>query len=162
MTLPTEESLEERGIVGAIDLAEQLGERWRRLQEVSVEQPREPPPHLLKGRKLLRVVRAQSRERLHRRRVGIPDDGGLAVGERTEQVRVLGVDVQTVAAELEIVDDGALEHVADVGARRRADAGPQLLGDAGAADELAPLEHQHVQAGPRDNRRRRGRCGRRR
>ena len=50
-----------------------------------------------------------------------------------------------------------------VGARRRADAGPQLLGHAGAADEVAALEapRRRARRAP-GRRRRRGRCGPRR
>jgi hypothetical protein len=43
-----------------------------------------------------------------------------------------------------------LEHRDDVGRARDAVAGPQLLGDAGAAEDVAALEDAHAHAGARE------------
>ena len=50
------------------------------------------------------------------------------------------------AAEVEVADHLGPEHARDVGGRRGAAAGGDLLGDAAAADDLAPLEHEGAEA----------------
>jgi hypothetical protein len=54
-----------------------------------------------------------------------------------------------VGREVEVVDDPPAQQRQRVRARRRAHAGPQLLGHARAADDLAPLEHEDVEPGAR-------------
>src|SRR5207253_3253354 len=109
-----EQSLEQQRLVGAIHLTEHGLQRGWRLQEVPVQQPREPPPQLLEAGKAPRVVRAQAGDRIDGRFVGIPDKGGPTIRKWAEQVWVLGINVQPVATKLEVVDDRPLEHVADV------------------------------------------------
>ena len=49
--------------------------------------------------------------------------------------------------ESQVGDDLRLQHRDHVGAARDAGAGPELLGDAGAAEDVAPLEAHHLQPG---------------
>ena len=57
------------------------------------------------------------------------------------------------AVQVEVADDLRPQQRERVGARRGADAGPQLLGHACAADDVAPLEDLDVEAGPGEVRR---------
>ncbi len=98
-----------------------------------------------------------------RQRFGVlaRDAGDLLVGDllvvgqqdRTAvggEGRELGVERNRVVAEpgqLEVGDDLRLEHRDDVRGARDALPGPQLLGHAGAAEDLARLEHAGAQAG---------------
>jgi DHA2 family methylenomycin A resistance protein-like MFS transporter len=52
-----------------------------------------------------------------------------------------------VLAQAQVGDDARLEHRHDVRGARHAVAGPDLLGDARAAEDLAALEHADVEAG---------------
>ena len=69
----------------------------------------------------------------------------LAVGKAVER-RAGGVDLDPALGQLHVPPDGLAQHADHVGAGRRAEAGSELLGHAGAADELAPLEDQRLQA----------------
>ena len=53
-----------------------------------------------------------------------------------------------VALQVEVRDDLGLQHRDHVGGARDAGAGPDLLGHAGAAEDLAALEVDHPQPGP--------------
>jgi hypothetical protein len=79
-------------------------------------------------------------------RVGPPGEVGV-VGERHVQGGIAGHHAQPVGGERQLVDHLGSQHARDVGRRGGAAAGVDLLGDAAAAHDLAPLEHQRAQAG---------------
>src|SRR5205823_1921865 len=58
--------------------------------------------------------------------------------------RLVGVTVQ-----LQVADDLGSEQAVHVSGGRDLEPGPELLGDAGAADDVPPLEHQYRHPGPR-------------
>jgi hypothetical protein len=74
-----------------------------------------------------------------------PAVGGERGERRVERDRVIAE-----ATQLEVGDDLRLQHRDDVGRARDAMARPQLLGDAGAADHVAALEHADAHAGARE------------
>ena len=93
-----------------------------------------------------------------------PGDDLAPVGERREQVGLVDLDLSPWrgAGRARSMISRAQQRQR-VGAGRGAHARPQLLGHAGAADDVAPLEHLDVEARRGPGRRRRpGRCGRRR
>src|SRR5712671_4122677 len=55
-----------------------------------------------------------------------------------------------MAREIEIADDLRAQQAVQIRGGRNAEPGPQLLSDARAAYQLAPLEHQHPQSGARE------------
>ena len=71
-----------------------------------------------------------------------------AVGERGERRRIPRQHLEPVPLELEVADDLGPQQAVDVGGGGDLVAGPDLLGDAGAAEDFAPLEHEHLHAGP--------------
>ena len=74
----------------------------------------------------------------------VPAEHVVAARERLEAVRVHRMDAESVLSEFQVVYHLALEHVADVGAGGDAKVREQLLGDTGAADEVAPLQHENA------------------
>ena len=71
-----------------------------------------------------------------------------AVGEQVE-AGAGGGDGQAALREPHVLPDALAQHAQHVGAGRCAEAGRELLGDAGAADDRPPLEHEraHPRAG---------------
>ncbi len=67
-----------------------------------------------------------------------------AVREGDEVLRIEGAHLVAVALQLEVRDDLRQQQIADVGAGREAVAREPLLGDRGAADDRAPLQHEHL------------------
>ena len=67
-----------------------------------------------------------------------------AVGEGDEVLRIEGADVVAVSLQLQVRDHLWQQQIADVGAGREAVAREPLLGDGGAADDRAPLQHEHL------------------
>jgi hypothetical protein len=67
----------------------------------------------------------------------------LAVVEEV-QGRARRVDRQAALVEAHVAPDRAAQHAQHVGAAGAVEAGGELLGDAGAADDVAPLEHQRA------------------
>ena len=72
------------------------------------------------------------------------------VGERCERGGVSGENLVAVGGQLQIADDRRVEEAVDVGGGGDLEAGERLLGDAGAADDVAPLEDEHAQPGARE------------
>ena len=58
-------------------------------------------------------------------------------------------DAQAVVGELQIGDDLRVQQRDRVGGDRVAEARMKFLGDGRAADDAAPLQHRHLQAGHR-------------
>ena len=78
-----------------------------------------------------------------------PGDDLPSVGKRGEQVGLVDIDMQPVRGEVEVADDLRPQQGERVCARRSAHAGPQLLGHARAADDVAALEDLDVEPRPR-------------
>jgi len=72
------------------------------------------------------------------------------VGERRERRGVSGEDLVAVGGQLQVADDRRVEEAVDVGGGGDLEAGERLLGDAGAADDVAPLKDKHAQPGARE------------
>ena len=101
-----------------------------------------------------RVTRRPVRGELARRALARGPRHDLAtVRLRREQVRLVRHHLEPVRAQAELVDDPRPQQRQRVRAGRRADAGPQLLGHAAAADDVAPFEDLHVEPGAREVRR---------
>ena len=114
---------------------------------------RRKPGHAREQRLELRVG-AASRLRVRRDRLARP----LGVVEEEDRPAVRrdrgegGVERDRLVAEVaqpQVLDDLRLQHRDDVGGARDALARPHLLGHAGAAEDVAALEHAHAQAGAR-------------
>ena len=73
----------------------------------------------------------------------------VAVARRDELQRVARRHLEAVAGQPEIVDHLRAHHAGDVGGGRGAETRGDLLGDAGAADHVAPFEDAGAQAGAR-------------
>ena len=76
------------------------------------------------------------------------------VGIRLEVRRILGIDDEPVALQLELARDLGAQQADDVGCGRDLVSGPRLLGDRGPADVRPALDDQHRKAAPRQVRRR--------
>ena len=124
-------------------------ERRRRLHEERLEVRRQP---LDLGVELQEGAGVLGRDRLDPgggpSRVLVQEQGPAAAA-RDEQERVARGHPEAVLREPQVADDLGAHHAGDVGGGRGAEAGGDLLGDAGAADEVAPLEHAHFQPGAR-------------
>ena len=81
-------------------------------------------------------------------RVVVPEPDDVAVGKGVDARGVHGVDVEPVSAQLQVVDDLLLKDVTDIGAGRDAVAGEPLLRHRGAAHDVPPLQHLHLQPCP--------------
>src|SRR6185295_7298212 len=68
---------------------------------------------------------------------------------RDEQDRIARGHPQAVLREPQVADDLGAHHAGDVGGGRGAEAGGDLFGDAGAADQAAPLEDDDPEPGAR-------------
>ena len=66
---------------------------------------------------------------------------GAAVGKGREGRRAARQQLEAVAVQLELANDLRTQQAVDVRGGRDLVARPDLFGDAGAADQLAPLEH---------------------
>ena len=73
------------------------------------------------------------------------DDQRAAVGEDRRVLGVAHVAVEPGLPESQLVDDLRLQHPDRVGGDVEAEAGKQLLGDAGSAEHLPALEHEDRQ-----------------
>ena len=94
----------------------------------------------------LRVLRGDPFDlRHHALALGPPGHDG-PVQERHLEIGVAGHHAQAVRSEVEVADHLGPEHARDVGRRGRAAAGGDLLGDAAAAHDLAPLDHEGAEA----------------
>ncbi len=74
---------------------------------------------------------------------------GLAVRERQEVLHRALDDAQAVRGEAQVGDDLRVQQADGVTGRGIAEAGHELLGDRGAADDRAPFEHGDAQPGAR-------------
>ncbi len=104
--------------------------------------------HLLVFRQRLRVLGREFRDFPVGQRLVGPQHERAAVRKGRERGRVPGQHLEAVPLEIEIPDDLGPEQAVDVGGRGHLEAGPQLLGDAGAAQHFAALEYQHFDPGP--------------
>jgi hypothetical protein len=68
------------------------------------------------------------------------------VEERRERCRVAFDRLEAVLAQAQIADDLGAEEAVDVGGRGDFETGENLFGDAGTADDVAALEHEHLPA----------------
>ena len=75
-----------------------------------------------------------------------PQPHAAAVGERRENAG-LGLDhLQPARGQAQLVRDRGAQRAGEMGDGGRAEAGVELLGDGGAPDHVAPLEHQGLAA----------------
>jgi hypothetical protein len=143
------------GEVGAAQAERARGERQRAGGIAGRRDHGEQRPHdarhALEQRLVLRVgvgVAARDRGQLRPRalRLAVAQRNRLPVGRDRRPARVAHADAVAVAGELEVGDDAGVQQADHVGAARHAVARPQLLGDAGAAEDVAALEHAHAPA----------------
>ena len=80
-------------------------------------------------------------------RLVLPESEVLAAAEGQYRERIDRTPHESVALELEVVDDALLEVPAHVRAGRHAVAREELFGVGGAADPLSALEHGDVETG---------------
>src|SRR5262249_31843068 len=73
----------------------------------------------------------------------------VAVRHRRERA-VEREDLEAMARQIEVADDLGPEQRHDVGADGKAEAGKHFFGDGGAAEDVAPLEDQHLAPGARE------------
>ena len=71
-------------------------------------------------------------------------------GYKIRARRVEWVDMQAVAAQFHVVDDTALQHVADVCAGPDSITWEQFVGDRPAANPFSAFQHGHAHTGPRE------------
>ena len=119
----------------------------RRHGERGLEEVGHPLEHRLVSRVALGVALLNLRD-LPAGQLGVrAQHQRAAVGERRERGRVPREHLEAVWREVQIADDRRAEEAVDVGGGRDLEAGQDLLGDARAADDVAPLEHEHAQPG---------------
>ena len=140
--------------------AQQVGRRHRQRR---LDDRRHALEHRLVLRVALGVAFAELRD-LSAGQLGVrAHHQRAAVGERRERRRVPRQDLEAVRGQLQVADDLRAEQAVDVGGGGDLEAGEGLLGDARAADDVAPLEDQHALARRAPGSRRSpARCGRRR
>jgi hypothetical protein len=63
-----------------------------------------------------------------------------AVGEGGKEGGIFGIDVVTVAGQVEFADDALLQRAGEVRSGGDAEARPDLLGNGAAAHHFAPLQ----------------------
>ena len=113
----------------------------------------EQPPHHVRGllevaRELrvdVRIVAREARELFLRLLHVIAEEDVVIASERTEQV-IGRKHREAVGGQLEVADDARVQQAHDVGEARGPEARHELLRDGRAPEDLAPLEHQHLQA----------------
>jgi hypothetical protein len=115
-------------------------EARRRLQDLRLEERAGALEGGVEARPRLGVARREPGD-LARVALVAPEGQRAAVGIGDEERRLLPDDTVAVARQVEAPDDLGQEKRADVRGRRDLVSGEQLLRDAGAADELARLEH---------------------
>ena len=121
----------------------------RRHRQRGLDDRRHPLEHLLVVRIPLGVARAELGDLLTRQ-LGVGAHHQRApVGERRERRRIAGEYLVAVCGQVQVADDLRVEEAVDVGSGGDLEAGKRLLGDAGAPDDVAPLEDQHAEPGPR-------------
>ena len=98
----------------------------------------------------LGVVRRQPSDVLRVARHVAPERERGPVGERHEVVRRDDRDLVAVALQLELVDDPLRHQRHDVGRAGDLVAGPRLLRDGRAAQDVTPFEDQDVEPGTRE------------
>ena len=122
----------------------------RRLEKEGLEVAREPLQLVVDADERARVARprASSSSRTVRSR---SDHQGTTVpsGNGTSSAGSHGTIRRPWTRQLEVADHLGPQHARDVGGRRGAAAGRDLLGHAGAADDLSPLEDERREAAPR-------------
>ena len=132
------------------DVAGPLGARRRgRAQHQRLEEERRLLEQRVEGRQRVGVLARDARDLLVGDLLVVGQQDRAPVGG---EGRELGVERDRVIAELrqlEVGHDLRLEHRDHVGGARDALAGPQLLGHARAAEDVARLEDAHAQAGAR-------------
>ena len=136
----------------------------RRLQEVRLQVARPASSIRLCTRRNVCASRAREPPDLIRSGAGRSsrDHHAVAVQERDLQARLARHHAQPVVAQPEVADDLGAKHARDVGRRRRAAAGGDLLGDAATADD-SRRSSTRVEDRPGPGVRGRSiRCGRRR
>ncbi len=124
----------------------QIGRRHR---QRGLDHRRDTLEHRLVLRIALGVARAELGD-LPARELGVgAHHQGAPVGKRRERRGVAGEDLVAVGGQPQVADDRRVEEAVDVRGGGDLVAGKRLLGDAGAADDVAPLEHEHTPAGSR-------------
>ena len=113
---------------------------------------RQLPQHVRDGLEPLGVFgqagRIARREARHLRlRAALAGEQIAAVGGRQEVGAAPLDDAQAVAGEIEVADDLRVQERDRIGGDRVAEPGMELLGDRGAADQRAPLEHGDLEPG---------------
>ena len=78
-----------------------------------------------------------------------PQGERAAVGQRREGRRAAREHLEAVVAQAQVADDLLAEEAVDVGRGRDLEAREGLLGHAGAAHQIPPLQHEHAQPGAR-------------
>src|SRR5690242_12483863 len=71
------------------------------------------------------------------------------VGERCKPGGLPGIDFKAVRLQLQVADNLRPQQAAEIGGSRDSISRPDLLGDTGPSDDLAPLQHQYAPAGLR-------------
>ena len=112
------------------------------------EEPRQDPDAAIELDERGGVVLGPGAERVDGLREVAPQGHGPTVRLRGEHPHLGGDEREPVAAELQLAGDGRPQPPDGVGEGRDADAGRQLLGDRGAADAVARLEHEDAEARP--------------
>ena len=126
----------------------------RRRDECRLDEGRHALQHRLVLRQRVGVAGRELRHLAVGQRLVGAEHERPAVGKRRERRGAPRQHLEAVPLEVEVADDLGAEEAVDVGRGRDLEPGPELLGDAGAAQQVAALEHQRLEAGP-------GRVGRR-
>jgi hypothetical protein len=140
---------------GATGLAQQLehvarvpgAQRRRRPEHHRAQDVGDALHHRLELRHDRRVLRRHARQRLARLGLVVVEEDRRAVGGEGPERRVERDRVVAEALEFEVLDDLRAEHRHHVRRARHPPAGRDLLGHAGAAEQVAALEHADPQAG---------------
>ena len=103
--------------------------------------------HRFVGRQALGVLRGEDRDRGGRRAGIAAHQQAAAVGQRREGGGIAGQEAQPVPIERQLAHDRRPHQARDVGRAGHPVAGPELLGDTGAAEQRSPLEQQRAAAG---------------
>ena len=125
-------------------------ERGRRAQHQRAQEARHAREHLLELRVAQRVAGREPGDRLARPLGVVEEEDRHAVRRDRAEGRVERDRLVAEVAQPQLLDDLRLQHRDDVGGARDALARPHLLGHAGAAEDVAALEHAHAQARARE------------
>lgn len=120
----------------------------RRHLERGLDEVGDALEHRFVARERVGVARRELRD-LPAVRVPIGTEHEVAsVGKRAEGGRIARQQLEPVAVERELADDARSQQAADVARRRDLEAGPRFFRHAGAAEHVATLEHQDLEARP--------------